>query len=346
MTYNFTVDSNTIREDLSDLIDIMTPADAPIHALCDEEPVYDTYHDWSMDELAIPTSPASVIEGATPSYLKVTEPVRPTAPVCIVTEPVEVADTRRVVRTAGMDDAYNYFIWKAAIKVMKQMEVNMHFGDTTIAVITNEDARMCEGLLPWAIDSAKGNTIAGMDFSSGAAFAPYSPSILQGTAAGNALTRLQLHDNILQPFWDQGGNVMGSVFLCGGKVKRIISEFAMVYAPTAGASNRRNINQNEKKMVETIDFFDSDFGTIAMNLDRYMHSTFETTYATGSTIQPRQMGILFEPEKVTRLTLRGLGHVPTAKVSDGSRGFCVYEAGLKISNTLALLPAVGIATPN
>lgn len=344
VAYNIVLNAETIREDLGDLIDIMTPADLPYHALYEEETITDVYKEWSQDEFANPTTPASDVEGSAPSFSsKVPEPVRATAGVCIVKKEVEVSDTHRVTLQAGMEDAYNYLMWKQAVAAMKQMEINLHYqAGGTAKHATEDTARPCSGLWWWLTEAFNGQTVVGMDFGSAAKFEPYKPKgFLTATTPADIL-RKELHDNIIEPGWNSGMNINGAVLLCGSKIKRIISEFALVYAD-GNAVQRRNIGADQKKLIETIDFFETDFGTIAMNLDRYMSTTVSETWAGEAGVRRDSLLILLEPDKVKRLVLRGLSHVPIAKTTDGTRGMVVVEEGIKISNTLAGVIGINMA---
>lgn len=334
--YNLTVDSQTIREDLSDLIDVMTPADAPLHALLDEESTHDTYFDWSIDALEDPTAVATVEENHTPTFSKSAEPARLTAPVCIVERDVEVSDSRRVARTAGMGDPYDYFMWREGIGALKQMELNFHYGKTGTTVLTTELARTCEGVIAWFSEAGNEQTIAGMNFATTRASAPstgvneWSPFLYD---RNGSLSRTQFHTNILGEGWAQGLNVEGAIILCGSAIKRIISEFCLAYS---NATLDRNINALTKQVVETIDFFSSEYGTVGIALDRYMNTATTDTFGLlGSTgVARNQTLLLLEVDKVVRKTYRGLGHVRLSKTGDGTKGMIIYEAGIECRNPL------------
>ena len=136
-------------------------------------------------------------------------------------------------------------------------------------------------------------------------------------------------------------NIDGSVLLCGARVKRAISEFLMVYS--TGGTARRNIGQESKAHVDTIDYFASDFGEIAVNLDRYFDAE-ATTIAYDVTGGPVAVDIdevlvVVETDHFHRAILRGLGHVPLAKDGDSTKGMCVAEIGIKCDNPLSITGA-------
>ena len=346
VAFNVTTDSFTTREQLDDLIDIQTPADAPLHSLLGEEFATDTYFDWSIDEIASPTAVAVVAENQVFSQsASEPEPQRLSAPVCIVLKGVEISGSRRQVNTAGMDDAYNYHLEKKCLEAIKQMEVNMHFGKAGTAVKTANTARTCEGLVSWLAEASQGATIVGIDFAKDRATYPsvgaseWAPSFHD--ANGTALTRNVFHDSIITPGWQQGMNIEGSIILCGSTVKRLISEFANVYASaTAHPTQVRNTEASDKILVETIDFFASDFGVVGISLDRYMDTATTDVYLTGTTATQRDESlVLIEADKFSRMTFRGLHHQPLSKTADGTRGQVVYEAGIKCYNPLGGIPA-------
>jgi len=332
---NVTYGGTTIREDLSELISIMTPADTPLNTLLDSREVHDTYYDWAMDELSTPSSVSNSLEGVTPSRNAGAEVVRVIGSLSIVMESVHVANSRRAVKEAGMSDAYNYQVWKAAVAVMKQMEYNMHWGFSKAVVAADSSARSTVGLGQWTLyqtDTAAGNNsfyINGKEFDNFR-----NASFYQATAAD--LTRDELH-TVLGQGWNKGMNIDGSLMLCGNDIKRIISEFALVY----GAANTFTPTrpQRFKTMDETIDVFSSDYGDIYINMDRYMTSSTTFEYPVGASADTTDTHascfFIIEPDMYHRTVLRGLSHVPLAVTGDSTEGFCVAEMGLQCDNIRA-----------
>ena len=333
---NVTYGGTTIREDLSELISIMTPADTPLNTLLDSREVHDTYYDWAMDALSTPTSVSNQLEGVTPSVNAGAEVVRVVGSLSIVLESVHIANSRRAVKEAGMSDAYNYQVWKAAVAVMKQMEYNMHWGFSKAVVAADSSARSTVGLGQWTLyQTVQGAGNTSYDINDKTFAAGFrNASFYQATPAD--LTRTQLH-TVLGSGWDKGMNIDGSLMLCGNDIKRIISEFALVYG--AGTSPTARRPQRFKTMDETIDVFSSDYGDIYINMDRYMTSAtaFDYPNANGTNTTDTQASTFFiiEPDMYHRTVLRGLSHVPLAVVGDATEGFCVAEMGLQCDNIQA-----------
>ena len=211
---------------------------------------------------------------------------------------------------------------------MKQAEFNNHWGYEA-AEVTTAVARIPTGVLAWGLQTFWDEPISGVATGT---YGSYKPTFQNGSGAD--MTRDDLHD-ILQNGYTNGMNIGGSVALCGAKMKRIISAMAMVYA---NGTSRRNISVASKAWGETIDFFESDFGEIAINLDRYMDGTTSVSWnATGgpTSVVFEDAFIVIEPERFHRMILRGLGHVPIAKDGDSTKGLCVIESGIKCDNMLA-----------
>lgn len=332
---NVTYGGTTIREDLSELISIMTPADTPLNTLLDSREVHDTYYDWAMDELSTPTAVANSLEGVTPTRAAGAEVVRAVGSLSIVMQSVHVANSRRAVKEAGMSDAYNYQVWKASIATMKQMEYNMHWGVSTTVVASDSAARSTAGLGQWILYQSTlgaGNNdykINGKEFDN-YRNAPF----YQATPAD--LTRTELHTT-LGSAWQNGMNIDGSLLLCGNELKRVISEFALVYG--AGTSPTARRAQRFKTMDETIDVFSSDYGDVYMNMDRYMTAATTLDYpisvSANTTDKQSSCFFLIEPDMYHRTVLRGLSHVPLAVTGDSTEGFCVAEMGLQCDNIRA-----------
>lgn len=342
--------SETIREDLSAFVTIMTPADIPLMSSIGWGTCSNTHFEWSIDELATPTAVASEIQGAEATFPTLAAPQRIGNVTNIVEKAFSVADTTRVVNEAPFEDTYNYHGWKTMVEVLKQSELNAHFGQVGATLPAASTAVQTHGVLSWIIQTGAAKTngddalIAGHTVPT-----QYGSVTADGGASTGALTRENFVTTLLEDCWDNGMQINQSMLFCGGPIKRILSTFGHVYAsgPSAATEqvNNRSISASAKRIIDTIDIYESDFGAIAFNLDRYMNnsvtkamsqqsSTAGTTVAD-LTLVPNSTLFIIEPGMWEVAVLRGLSHVPLAKIGDASNGQIITEWGIKCYNPLA-----------
>lgn len=341
--------SETVREDLDGLITIMTPADMPLISTLGSESVSAVNYDWIMDEFATPTSVVSEIEGAEATFPTQTPPQRIGSYTNIVEEAFSVSDTSREVNEAGFDDTYRYYAMKNAVKVLKQSEFNAHYAQVGATAPAAGAARQTHGVFSWLFWTGTGDN-AGEDITIAGHVVPeqYGSVIADpGNSSLSVFNKDHLVDSLLNPCWANGMQIDQSMLFCGGAVKKQLSTFGQVYASAANAAteaiNRRNISASSRRIIDTIDWYESDFGTIAMNLDRYM-TTAVITYTMASAFSTTQGEtdvdtnaslFVIEPRMWKTCYLRGLSHVPLAKIGDSSNGQIIVEFGIKCCNPLA-----------
>jgi hypothetical protein len=88
-----------------------------------------------------------------------------------------------------------------------------------------------------------------------------STNRVTGSAGTVALTESVFNDQ-LQSIWSAGGDDMQLIAFVGGFNKRRISQFA--------TSNTRQINAEDRRLVNAVDVYMSDFGVVTVSLHRYI----------------------------------------------------------------------------
>lgn len=354
-----TESSTTIREDLADRIAIISPNDTPLFHLLEKEPAHNTLFDWSMDNI----DAESVVqtagdfareEGIDAVFPTLTARQRATNFNHIVTRPVQVSDTERKMLEAGVDDEFSYQIYKKFLETLKQADYACHFSEFQALIGTSLPAKT-HGLANWlyacGLTTASAATIAASTIDT----STFRATLRQN--AGANLTRDQLHDNMLQPAHVGGMDLSGAVALVPSQMKRVISQFAFVFdggstTDTAVPLNERRIGARERTLIDTIDIFETDFGTIYMNIDRRMNSG--TTVALGSAVTesavvtdsepPDEMVIIIDPTMFRIRILEGLTFIPLAKTGHSTKGMCVINFGFQVDNPKAGILAVDAHT--
>jgi hypothetical protein len=87
-----------------------------------------------------------------------------------------------------------------------------------------------------------------------------STNRVTGSAGTVALSESVFNDQ-LQAIWDAGNDDLQLQAYCGGFNKRRISQFA--------TSNVRQLDASDKKLVNAVSVYESDFGVVTINLHRY-----------------------------------------------------------------------------
>jgi len=343
--------SESIREDLTGIIAIMTPADAPLWSVLGARDCHDIQFDNLVDEFDTPVSVATAAPGAEASFPTQSWPVRLVNFTNIVEEAFSVSDTSRAVLEAGFDDAYRYAAYKTAIKVVKQAEYNSHFGQVGTTAPAASAAAQTHGVVSWILWTGMGRAAASADVDIAGAAVPlaYCSTIVDpGNSSIGSFSRDMLVTQLLNPVWGRGMTIDQTMLFCGGIVKTQMSTFGHVYSGVSTAAteqvNTRNIGAGAKRIIDTIDFYESDFGTIAFNLDRYMNGTHTETYAavgafsttaTAITLDIDHSLFIIEPRMWEHRILRGLSHNPLAKTGDASNGQVIMEYGVGCRTPLA-----------
>ena len=265
-----------MREDLLDIIVNISPTETPMLSGFKKSKANATTHEWLTDTLG--TANASrVAEGAAFSNTANIAVARTRlSNYCQINREVfEVSDTLDAVDKAGIKGGeYEYQLAKGLKILARAMEVDIVNGAS--AAGSAGTARGAKGVLPWITTNLGDNS--GTD---------------------RALTEAIYNDN-LQDIFVQGGNP-DTTYVHGWQ-KRKISSFS--------ASNTRNVEASSKKLIYSVDVYESDFGLQRVILDRYMTDSYVAQ------LQKDMWGIAM---------LRPVKHTPIAKLGSSRAGMVESE---------------------
>lgn len=286
----------SIKEDLWDIISNVEPTEFQLQSGLGTVSVSSTRHEWLMDTLAAGNTIWKQAEGFTPSYADVTNTSRGYNNTQIISAEVQVTETMKAVNTAGQF-ADDYARQKAnAIKVLKnRLEYALMAG--TLATGSSTVARGMAGI----------KDVAFWDDVSDFAILTTSPS-------GVSLSETMFNDYLANS-WNSSSAVPREAYM-GSALKRRISGF------TAGAT--KNFDQEDKRLVNAIDVYESDFGIIKLFLHRYANGG-----ATDNDL------VLVNPDHAKIGFLRRPEYEEIAKTGDATKGYYVTEATLQVSNPKA-----------
>lgn len=269
------------REDLADVIVNISPTETPIFSAARKTRASGITHEWQTDSLAAAATNEQ-IEGNDDTFPTLSATTRVQNTCQIMNKLFFVSETLQAVSKAGRDDEYAYQSEKALKELAR---------DTEFDIIRNVSAVGA---------SATARALNGVDA---------SITTNTTTAASPRALLEGLYNDMLQTIFDSGGNP--NVTFCNGFQKRQISAFG---GPT-GAS--RNIALGDKRMVNSVDVYESDFGLQKIVIDRHC---------------PNDEAYLLEMGMWRIAILRATAHKPLPDDGGGPRGKVEHELTLEYGN--------------
>jgi hypothetical protein len=278
------------REDLLDIITDISPEETPMFTRFKKYKASAKYMEWQTDSLNSATS-NSTIEGADFSFSRPGVRTRVGNYTQIFTNTYSVADSQEATDTAGVSSEVAY----QASKAMKEHKRDIEYAliNSTSSAGSSGAARTFDGVPEW---------------------------ISTNKTCGNscALTET-MYNTLLQDIWDEGGNP--DVTYVNGWQKRKISGFS--------TENTRYISGEDKRLVNSVSVYESDFGLQTIILDRYVTTSILLA------LQEDLWGIgVFRPSK----------NVKVAKIADAERGAIVGEYTLVSKNEAGSGELTALAT--
>lgn len=240
-----------MREDLSDMIYNISPIDTPLLGRMKSTTAEAVLHEWQTDALAAAAANAQ-LEGDDPtvsnSFSAATDTTRVSNRCQISFKTCVVSGTLDAVKKAGR----NKEIVKQMAMRAKELKRDMEFVFTNNqAPVTGNSttARQLRPLVGWYTTSANISANGGSNGTTSAA---------RSDGTQRALLESYVK-TVLQGCWTNGGEP--DLIMCGPFNKTVISGFT---------GNATRMDQSEdKKLVATIDVYESDFGTHRIVANRF-----------------------------------------------------------------------------
>lgn len=235
------------REDLADILADVSPDDNPLTTLLATTTMSGTYHEWTEDYIARPTSVASSAEGKTTTYSDLTQPSRRGNFAHIVSQSYKVSGTEMAVNVAGMGDPLTYQKGKA----LKTYKNNWEY-----ALLRSTNASGASGVA---------RTMAGVQ--------AVITSHVTAQSSGTSLSE-SLFNEMIQDVWtDVGSTNIPDLILVPGGLKRKISQF------TAGST--KNVDASDKRLTRPVAVYESDFGVHRIMAHKDVENSAGTTHILG-----------------------------------------------------------------
>lgn len=286
------------REDLLDVITTIDPWDTPFYSSAPKVNAMHTTHEWLVDAYAA-TATGGALEGGAFSADASLGRTRLTNWTQIFRREVSVADTQRAVNPAGIRDEYEYQVMKRTREIARNIESRIFTIGATTATGGSGTIRIMKTLSDFGLFSAT-----------------FSAAL--GSANFSAI--LNLHEQI----YTAGGNP-DALYLSPG----VKADFTQTMFASGSATARQiTLTQNERRIIQNIDVFESDFGLLAIIPDRFVPQFSATAQGNGGIF-------MLERSKAKIATLRPVKHTPMGKVGDDTRGMVVGELTLQVDHPSA-----------
>jgi len=222
------------REDLIDIIINISPMDTWVTSNTGSTRAISTYHEWQTDALATAAANAQ-IEGDNATAAAVTPTTRLGNYSQILWKVFQISETQRAIVAAGRNDEVDYQTLKKSKELARDIEYALLLNSSSASGASGT-ARQLKGILGWI-----------------------TTNVTTVSATTVAMTEA-LYNTNLAAIWKQGG--YPTVTLVGAYQKQQISGFT---------SNVRRIEAEEKKLVNSVDIYESDFGAIMVRLHHLLN---------------------------------------------------------------------------
>jgi len=243
------------REDLTDVIYRIDPTDTPFMTAAEREKASAVNHEWQTQALAAPNVANAQLEGddypTTPLAATPTARLGNLAQISRTT--AAVSGTQQAVDHAGRDDELAYQEMLKGLELKRDMETILLNNQAKLAGSTSV-ARTTAAVLSW-IKSNTSKGVGGVD-----------PVLADGTGTRTdgtqrAFTEANLK-TVLQAIWNNGGKP--DMIMAGGFNKQVFSTFTGRSTPVEQAAT--------KKIVASVDFYESDFGKLKVAPNRFQRA--------------------------------------------------------------------------
>ena len=301
-------DAKGIREELSNVISMISPEATPFQSNIGSESVSNTYFEWQTDSLNSVDKTARVDgDNVGDTYDATTATTRVGNYTHILRRTAIVADNLADQNLAGRNDEMAMQIAKRGKELRRDLEAVLLDNNAAVAG-SSSTARETAGLGAWLASNTvfqTGGTTDGADPTGDG-----SDARTDSSADGQAAFTETMLKTAMQTAYDNGGEP--SILMTGSFNKTKVSGFAGIaaqrfMAPADGPTT----------IIGAADVYMSDFGTLTCVVNRF---------------QRERDAFCLDPELASVAILRPFQTVDLAKTGDADRKMVICEAGLKVTN--------------
>lgn len=305
-TYKWGMNDGTLvnREDLLGIVTQQTPSDTPWMAQAPKTTADGVLHQWLIDTMRAPRL-TGAIEGDVYAQATSTTPSRVTNVCMIWREDIGITRTQ-MKNNPAVGGTYTYEMEKAVKQIGTDTE-SCVFGNLTSATGASGVARVMKGFQNFITTNT-------------ARPASLGATLTAGQLVANDFNR------ILEVIYTAGGNP-DQVFV-SPSVKRIVSSFTQT-------GQNRNVLAAEAKLYLGIDMFQTDFGLLAIVLDRFVPQATNTGTAAATSLDVSGQMFILERAKNRFAWYDPVHHDYVGKLGDSLNGIIVGEGTLEVLNEKA-----------
>ena len=311
--------NKVIKDDLQDAYSMISPEETPFLQAIREESASNTLFEWPVVELAAPSGTNRVAEGeAAPGNDAGTMAKRMSNYTQISDKVVEVSQTSQAVDAAAKNVQRMAEQVVIKIKEMKRDMETMLLDNIAASAASSGTARQTAGL-PAFIRTNTSFVAGGADPTLSGTTEGFPNAAATGGTTPVVFAEATLN-SVIEACWNQGAKP--SIIMCnGGNKRRISSAFT--------GNSTRYKDAIDKKLVASIDFYDSDFGELTVVPNRFMR-----TNNPGGANNSYNVFIL-DPEYAALAFLDTMSQKPLAETGHSLRTLVWCEYGLQIDNEKA-----------
>lgn len=292
------------REELDDVVSLITPSDTPIYSMAGKEKASSKHPEWEYEDLDT-TADNAQPEGNEYNYDAVTPPTRVGNYTQIFTKTFRFSGTQQAVDNTGNAEKRAHELMKKGKALRKDIEYSIVLNTAS----TNTDPRRSGGLPTWLTSNVSRNSGSSGGFTGGVTTVE-TPGTLR--AWSKALT-----DTVLQSIYQNGGDV--TTVVCSPYNKGV---FATFMSDTNVAAFRYAAGKGTNTIIGTADIYESPWGPVKVMANRVM----STAAATARRV------FALDPSMVKWCTLRPIQEDKVAKTGDAENGVLIAEGCLKVVN--------------
>jgi hypothetical protein len=310
-----TYDNTVIREDLEQQYTMISPEETPFQTAIGVGPkATATYHEWTVVELASPSTTNRVIEGEdTPGEEDGTLGRRFGNYTQISDKVVSVSNTSEAVDAAAENVQRLAAQVALKLKEMKRDMEAMLTQNIAAAAGASGTARQAAGLPAFLRTNIVLGSGGAAPTLSGTTSGFPNAALTPGTAIALTETRL---NNVIQACWNEGATP--SIIMVNANNKRVISQ-------TFTGNATRYKDAIDKRLTAAIDVYDSDFGELTVVPNRFQQTTASNNFSV----------YVLDPEYAELVFLETPRQTELAQTGHAKRRMVHCEYTLKVSNEKA-----------
>jgi hypothetical protein len=295
------------REDLTDLITNISYTSTPFISSIGTTDASAILHEWQTDELRAPAGNAAN-EGNDASFTAPTPTARPSNSCQILEETLIVSGTLEKVKKAGRKSEVNYQLAKKLKELARDLELAaIHETENT------GDPRRMDGLATWIATNEVAAATAALD---------------------------ETHfDSAMELCWIESGETPEYRAVMSSFQKKAVTGF------TGHAGTSLNIDLKEKKLINTVTVYESDFGMVYCIPHQMMaNHAAGVGLRGGAAVNAADEVYIYRPDLFKLAKLRPTQTTPLAKTGDATKYMINMELTLESRQEKGSAKITGLAT--